>query len=144
MTSRSLDPEVVQSRLALLERLLDDLDFAGDVSVERLRADRMLRHAIERILAQLVDVAVSVNSHVAATSLGQAPRDYRESFELMASAGGIERSLAERLAPSVGLCNVLAHEYLEIDLTIVARATREANRGYREYVRAVSGWLRRQ
>ena len=71
MSPGELDPEVVQSRLVLITRLLDDLQSAGHVDAPRLTQDRMLRYAVERILSQLVDLAVSVNSHVSATGLGE-------------------------------------------------------------------------
>ena len=123
MSPGQLDPEVVQSRLVLITRLLEDLQSAGQVDAPRLTQDRMLRYAVERILSQLVDLAVSVNSHVSATVLGESPKDYRASFDLVARAGAIEPALAQELKPSVGLRNVLAHEYIDVDIAIVAAAT---------------------
>ena len=78
MTPHDLDRSVVQARLAQIQELLDDLDAIGDLSAEKLEQDRMLRHAVERVLSQIVEMAVSVNSHVAATVLREPPRDYRE------------------------------------------------------------------
>ncbi|MGV1007198.1 MAG: type VII toxin-antitoxin system HepT family RNase toxin [Dermatophilaceae bacterium] len=141
MTPPPFDPHVVQTRLVLIGQLLGDLEQAGEVSAAALGDDRMLRHAIERVLSQIVELAVAVNSHVSATQLAQAPRDYRSSFDLMCAAGVIEHDLAKRLKPSVGLRNVLTHEYVEVDLTIVARAVGTARIDYGDYVRAVSSWL---
>ena len=63
MTPRPLEPAVVQARLRLMKDLLDDLASAGDVDADRLRSDRLLLRAVERILTQLVDLAVSVTAH---------------------------------------------------------------------------------
>lgn len=144
MTPPALDLGVVQTRLALIEQLLDDLERTGDVDADRLARDRMLRHAVERILSQIVDLAVSINSHVASAVLATAPKDYRTSFDLADEAGLLAPDLVERLKPSVGLRNVLAHEYVEVDLALVAAATRLARSDYRTYVRAVSSWLRQR
>ena len=65
----------------------------------------MTRHAVERILTQLVDLAVSVNGHVAAARLGRGPATYPESFRLAAEAGLLDAQLADQLAPSSGLRN---------------------------------------
>ena len=100
----------------MITRLLDDLQSAGQVDAPRLTQDRMLRYAVERILSQLVDLAVSVNSHVSATVLGESPKDYRASFDLVVRAGAIDPPLAQELKPSVGLSNVLAHEYVAYGL----------------------------
>lgn len=141
MTPPTLDFGVVQSRLSLIGQLLDDLERAGEVTVARLTSDRMLRHAVERILSQIVELAVSVNSHVSSAILARAPKNYRESFDLACSAGVLEPQLAERLKPSVGLRNVPAHENVEVDLAAVAAATHLALADYHDYVRSVSSWL---
>lgn len=137
----SIDAEVVVLRLGLMRELLADLDSVGEVDARRLRDDRLTRHAVERILTQLVDLAVSINSHVA-VSAGKTPSSYRESFHAAAAAGLINVDLAQRLAPSAGLRNVLTHDYVNIDLGLVAGAVTAARRDYGEYVTAVARTLR--
>lgn len=142
MTPPALDAASVQAKLVLLDRLLADLDGAGEVSARRLEDDRFLRHGVERILTQLVDLAVSVNGHVAAARLGRGPSSYRESFALAADTGALTSDLAARLLPSVGLRNVLTHEYATVDLELVAAAVEPARTDYRAYVVSVARWLR--
>lgn len=141
MSPRDLDAGIVLARLTSIRELLHDLRLAGEVSKADLQRDRMLRHAVERILAQLVELAVSVNSHVAATAWGKAPGDYRESFELLQAADILPPELTVRLRQSVGLRNVLAHEYARVDLNLVAGAVIAAERDYGGYVEHVSRWL---
>lgn len=141
MSPRDFDAAVVQTRLRMMNDLLSDLADVGEVSAARLTQDRMLRHAVERILTQLVELAVSVNGHVAATQLGKSPADYRASFSLAATLGCVDADLAARLGSSVGLRNVLVHEYVDTDLAIVADAVGRAVVDYRDYVRGVSRWL---
>lgn len=141
MTPSQVDIHVVQVRLRLIRDLLRDLHGVGDLTVERLTDDRLLQHAVQRILTQLVDLAVSVNSHLAAARLGRAPADYRESFALAAESGYLDKAVAERLAPSVGLRNVLVHEYVTVDLRLVVASVPEALEQYDAYVRSVAASL---
>jgi uncharacterized protein YutE (UPF0331/DUF86 family) len=141
VTPSPVDENVVGARLRLLWQLLDDLEAAGDVTVERLETDRLLRHAVERILTQLVEVAVSINSHVAGSLTGRSPATYRESFGAAADAGVISAELAAELAPSAGLRNVLVHEYLTIDLRLVASSIPRARAAYAGYATAVARYL---
>ncbi len=141
MNSRELDQRVIQARLASMRDLLDDLRTAGEVSAGRLRTERLLRHAVERILTQLFDLAVSVNSHIAATTSRRAPPDYRSSFDALEASGVLPRELAEGLRRSVGLRNVLTQEYVDLNLDFVAEAAVSAGRDYDAYVRRVAGWL---
>jgi uncharacterized protein YutE (UPF0331/DUF86 family) len=140
VTPRSLDEPVLQAKLGLIGQLVDDLD-AVAVTPERLKDDRMVRYAVERILVQLVDLAVSINGHVAAVRIGRGPADYRESFALAARARAITADLAGQLSPSVGLRNVLTHEYVEVDPAVVVGSSDQASAGYREYVRQVAPYL---
>ena len=142
MSPRELDGAMLHAKLRVIRELLDDLEPLRDISAERLATDRLTRYAVERILTQLVDVAVSVNSHVSAAFAGRGPADYRESFDLAARAGLISESLARELAPSVGLRNVLTHEYVGVDLAIVAGNIGRAVDGYRRYVEVVARFLR--
>ncbi|KAA2261908.1 DUF86 domain-containing protein [Solihabitans fulvus] len=137
----NVNRDVVHERLRLMRDLLTDLDEIGQVTVERLGADRIIRHAIERIVTQLVDLSVSINSHIVAATRGEVPRTYRESFGALAAVGAISTDLAQELAPSAGLRNVLTHEYVTIDLSIVARAVPLAHTGFRQYVVEVARYL---
>lgn len=141
MTPRDLAPGVLTSRLSLMSQLLEDLDALGEITEERLRSDRLARLALERILTQLVDLATDVNQHIASSILDRVARDYRDSFSLVADVEAVERTLADDLAPSVGLRSVLIHEYLEADLRILADAVPLARSGYAQYVQQVARWL---
>lgn len=140
----TVDAVVIQERLRLIRDLLADLDAVRDVTADRLERDRIVRHAVERILTQLVDLAVSINSHIAAEQDRRAPATYRESFMAAARAGAISPELANELAPSAGLRNVLTHEYVAVDLVLVARAVSLAREGFGRYVAEVARFLQRR
>lgn len=56
----------------------------------------------------------------------------------------LEPELVTRLQASVGLRNVLTHEYVEIDLEIVASAVPSAGQDYRQYVQQMASWIARR
>lgn len=143
MTPRQFEPRVVELRLTEMGRLLRLLEQVGEVSVERLEAEPLLRAAVERLLSQLVELAVAINGHAASTLLGRGPAGYAESFADAAAAGLVPRELAEELQPSAGMRNVLVHEYLKIDLAVVAEAIPRARSGFDRYVAAVARFLLR-
>ena len=90
--------------------------------------DAALVHAKLRAMRELLD-DLEAAGHVDA---------YRESFALAVEAGGVPRDLAERLAPSAGLRDVLVHEYAQVDLALVAHGVELARTDYRAYVREVA------
>ncbi len=142
MTPPRLDVDACQEKLALLADLVADLDRYLDVTGGGLRADRDRRHVVERILTQLVDIASSLNSLLARGLGHRAPTGYRDGFELLRDLGVLPPDLVERLLPSVGMRNLLTHEYGRIDLDLVAAATPAAQRDYASYVEVVRSVLR--
>lgn len=67
--------------------------------------------------------------------------DYRTSFALAQEVGALEPELVSRLQASVGLRNVLTHEYVDIDLAIVAGAVASARQDYGQYGEQLARWI---
>ena len=141
MSPQDFAPSVVQSRLRQMRELLADLSALGAVTADELDTDRMRRYVVYQLLTQLVQLAVAVNSHLAASLLRRAVSGYRESFDAAVEAGALPAELAAALKPSVGLRNVLVHDYLDVDTRIVADAVPLARRDYDRYVTSVATWL---
>ena len=121
--------------------LLDDLADVVAAGAPPLTENRMLRHGVERILTQLVEVATAINEHVVGARLQRVATSYRESFELAEECGLIDKQLRDDLLPSVGMRNILVHEYLEIDLQKVVTAVPLALSFYRRYVQQVAAFV---
>lgn len=141
MTPAALDWRSLQSKLRQISELLSDLQAIGPVDLDRMRADRTARLAVERVLTLVVDLAVSINSHVAAVESGRAPDSYSASFPLAAEVGLIDKDLAEQLRPSTGLRNVLVHNYIDTDESVVVQAVSMAIDQYGRYVEQAARWL---
>lgn len=96
---------------------------------------------IERVLTQLVDIAVGLDSALARGAGHRRPNSYRETFDVVAEAGVIAGELAVRLRPSAGMRNLLTHEYGRIELDRVAAAVPRARQDDGEYVAQVRDFL---
>lgn len=141
MTPRRLDPSIVHARLSVMRGLLDDLAEVDAAGTPPLSQNRLLRHGIERILTQLVELATTINEHIVGARLQRVATSYRESFELAEQCGLIDKQLRDDLLPSVGMRNVLVREYIEIDISMVAAAVPLALRCYGRYVQQVAEFV---
>jgi uncharacterized protein YutE (UPF0331/DUF86 family) len=142
MTPRPLDVDVVQRRLADVREAVDHLGELGPLTAQQLADDWRSRAVVERVLTVLVEAAVKCNGHLVTSILGRAPSDYRSSFLDAAAAGAIDPELAERIAPSAGLRDVLVHGYDEVDLAQLVRGAELALDLYPAYVREVAAFVR--
>lgn len=130
-----VDRDVVIRRLLTMRTLLDHLATLDAATPAALAGVRL---QVERVLTQLVNLAAEINAHVAVTVLNRPPEDYREGFDRLAQAGFLDKETAAALKPSVGLRNILTHEYVRVDLELVAEAVPHALSGYRAYVTRVA------
>lgn len=144
MTPRELSAAVIQRRLTMIDELLGVARDIGPVSRTRLENEPVTRLAIERILTQLVELASDVNGHIAASAGTLSATDYRSAIDACARLGVFPADLARELKLSVGLRNVLVHEYVNVDLNVVTEAAVQALGAYADYIRAVAAWLSAQ
>lgn len=70
---------------------------------------------LQRACEQCIDLA---NHTIKARKLGL-PKDSRESFRLLATAGIISNELAKHLEGMVGFRNILVHEYQRMDIGLM-------------------------
>lgn len=132
-----VDREIVERKL---ERIVEDLRLLEPIArmdVAGYEQDVYRRKATERLLQEIVEAAVDINSHVLVRSGRPAPDDLHASFRDMGTLGALDAALAASLAPSAGLRNRLVHHYDRIDNALVLAAVRSALALFPLYVAAV-------
>jgi len=87
----------------------------------------MLLHALQIQAQALIDIVVR-----AASLLGYAPSTPSEALQSLLNEGVITVSEVEFLKKVIGFRNIVVHEYVDVDLSIVDDILR--NRKYRELV----------
>jgi uncharacterized protein YutE (UPF0331/DUF86 family) len=141
MKPRKLDSESILSKLSTMRRLLRELQSMGEFDRGRLESHFSDQLVAERVLTAVVDLAAAINTHVAAVELNEAPHDLKTSFRLASQAGLIDKNLADKLAPSTGLRNVLIHAYMDLDIDKFLEAIPMAIGQYGQYIEQVARWL---
>lgn len=120
-----VDSDVVARRLLSLNEALEQLDATGAGDAAKLAREPILRAATERWLQVAVEACIDVAYHVVADRGWTPPDTARAAFLVLATHGIIDPELAERLGAAAGLRNVLVHDYVAVDLELLARAVRQ-------------------
>lgn len=136
-----LEEAIVAKKLSVIVEALKALEPIGAMSLEDYRKDIYRRKAAERLLQELIEAAIDINTHIITASGHAPPDDYYESFTRLGELGVIETRLAEKLAPSAGLRNRLVHEYDDIKDPVVHKAIGFAEELYPGYVQAIEHFL---
>ena len=132
-----VDKEIVKRKMAIIVRNLKALERVHGCTREEYERDFYMRKATERLLQELIEAAIDINTHIIMESGAMVPDSYYESFLELASLKILPADVARSLAPSAGLRNRLVHEYDTIDDAVVHAAVSEAIGLYTDYLRAI-------
>lgn len=143
MTPPEFRQDVVASRLSSLRRILSQLK----AHQERVgSADYLLQHPVELygvyyMMAQIVDLATSINQHISLTVLGVADSDDKRGFENLSRAGVLPSERVAEFHASAAMRNVIVHQYTEVDARRVIQAVPKAVELYSLYAKKVADWV---
>ncbi len=112
-----VDEERFLTRLAGIEQDLAALEKYRGMTVERLASDLDARWAAERGLHVVIDGLLEIGAHVLSSDFGIQTFAYRETAERMVEKGIVKAAGFPRIA---SFRNVLVHEYVKMDLGILA------------------------
>ena len=138
--------EFVKRKLQLIAEDLGRLQFFQDHSLEEISGDFVKLAAVERLLERIVMRAIDINEHLI-SQLADAREEritrltYRDTFLKLVGIGALPAEFAESIATSVGLRNILVHDYNDVDRKIVHSSISSCLSDYQEYVDYVYGFL---
>jgi len=139
MVNRSL----LASKLAELQDRMTRVRSHAPDSAERLAVDRDALDIISFNLMLCVQVCADVASHLIADEGWVSARSLAESFSRLEEHGVISAQTAGSLRQAVGLRNVVAHGYAQIDLDACFRAATTGLQQLNEFAKEVTRWAAR-
>ncbi|MFH0813049.1 MAG: DUF86 domain-containing protein [Pseudomonadota bacterium] len=136
-----IEKEIIIRKLAVIVDNLKALEPIRDMAREEYVKDVYKRKATERLLQELIEAAIDVNTHIIVQSGNTVPDDYYESFIKAGRLKIIAFELAEKLAPSAGLRNRLVHEYDLLEHSLVLDAVSMAEELYPGYIKQIKDYI---
>jgi uncharacterized protein YutE (UPF0331/DUF86 family) len=122
--------EVLLRKLSYLKKLLGDLAPLRTLTAEQVLAEH---YKLERLLELLVMTASDILFHLLAER-GITPSSYRDGFKRAGEVGLLPTDLANRLQAAAAMCNLLVHQYEEIDYTILYESIEPAYQDFSRFV----------
>ena len=132
---------IIRRKLAVIIESLKALGPIQRLSGAEYAADIYKRKATERLLQELIEAAIDINTHIIVQTGHEAPDDYYQSFIRAGELAVLSPDLAQKLAPSAGLRNRLVHEYDMLEHSLVLAAVRMTEKLYPRYVQQIEDYL---
>ncbi len=134
--------EIVTNKLADIMKYQGELDVILEHDAHEIIHTPTLLHSLERLFQLIVDGSVGINTHIIADSGFPMPDENRSTFTVLAERGVLPSEFALRIAPSVGLRNLIVHKYGDVRLADMVELVREEIDDYREYVELIRHYLK--
>ena len=130
-----MSPDVINKKLTAMTAYLNDL-----LPYKKISFDKFMEkhYEIERLLELLVMTASDILFHLISARGEKMPASYKAAFLKAGEMGIISKKLSKNLALSAGLRNILAHEYEEIDYSIVHKSISLAIRDFTAFIKKLS------
>lgn len=129
-----MSDELIQQKLSLCEETLAALEKIFPPSYEGLFTDPLTLPAIERYFQLLIDSAVDCNDLLLEKAGVERAETYFGTFTALRDHKLLDASIADKLAPSVGLRNALVHRYEGIDRKRMYESIKKYLPLYRAYL----------
>lgn len=139
-----IEKEIIRRKLLVIAENLKALEPITNMTKAGYVGDVYKRKATERLLQELIEAAIDINSHLIVQTGHTTPDDYYESFIKAGELSIISADLAEKLAPSAGLRNRLVHEYDLLDHSLVLEAVKMAEELYPKYIKEIETFILRR
>lgn len=139
-----IDPVLIKRKIDLIRADLAKLEPYGTWTFDQIAADYVVHKAVERMIEIIVGEAIDINQHVIVHSPKRdLPFDFKESFLLLADLNVYPREFAEKIAHSVGLRNILVHQYRKLDEHLFYDSIKDCLTDYTAYCEYILEHLRR-
>lgn len=135
---------MIKRKIARIEKELSYLADFKDLGFDDLAKDYATHHAVERMIEVVVNFAIDINQHIIANSeKSDLPFDFKESFLMLSDFGAYPREFANKISESVGLRNILVHEYERLDERKFFNSIKDCLEQYTAYCRYIIDYLKK-
>ena len=134
-------PEVLRKRLQKLGDYLAFLDRCRDYSLEEFLAEPQRYGSVERFLQLSIEAVNDIGSHVIADEDYGVVNRAADIPRLLEQQNIIDAHVRDRWIRMIGFRNILVHDYLDVDRTIVYEVLQNNVVDLRNLMKAFSRFL---
>ena len=129
-----IDTDLIKQKIALMQRDLSELAKHQHLTMDEVAKDYSTHKLLERMIEVIINEAIDINQHLIVHSgSGELPFSFRESFLRIADLHVIPKDFSQEIADSVGLRNILVHQYRKLDEQIFYKAISQCLTQYKQY-----------
>lgn len=110
-----MNQDLIKNKLTQIQHYLKELEPILAEDSRQIIEDNLKLHTVERLLQVIVDTAIDINTEVITAQKFNAPEDYYSTFIILGENKILPMEFALKIAPAVGLRNLVVHQYGRVD-----------------------------
>ena len=138
-----IDKESVSEKFQKLSEIIEHLQEYRKVPRQDFMVDYTINSAAMHDLVLGIEVITDIGNHLLNEVFQVHPKDYAEIIAMLGEHRVVPEQLAKDNADMPRFRNLLIHEYIKIDLTLVYKNLQKAPDTFREFASAFSAFLKK-
>ena len=114
-----VDIEVIKQRLVQLSTSLNKIERFNNISLEEFLDDDIIQDVVEYNLFIAINMMIDIATHIVVDNNIGNPKTLGETFDILNKEKYLSDDETKGYRNMVGLRNILAHEYVNIDKNII-------------------------
>ena len=136
-----LDKTFIKKKMDALAGYIAKLERLIMLENEAIKKSELALPAIERYFQQAVDQMIDINTHLIKEGDFGTLDDLQSTFAMLGNFSVIDKIFAAKIAPIVGVRNMLVHRYEKLDTDIFLNNLRRNFSDFKTYLIQVDGYL---
>ncbi|MGI6341080.1 MAG: type VII toxin-antitoxin system HepT family RNase toxin [Minisyncoccales bacterium] len=139
-----LNKEFVEKKVSLIEEDIKRLKDFGNMTAEEIFLNYEKQATVERLMERIIARAIDINQYlIRQLNKDVIPQNYRQTFLILSDLGIYDEKFGERISKSIGIRNVLIHDYDKIDFKLLYSSISDCISDYIKYCNYIIDFLSR-
>ena len=91
-----------------------------------------------------IETCINIANHIIATERLRAPRDYKDSFQILNETGILSDEITRKMKEVAGLRNLLVHVYWDVDDRMIYAGIKSELRDFEDFIGELLVFLEKQ
>ncbi|MEK7203013.1 MAG: DUF86 domain-containing protein [Patescibacteria group bacterium] len=133
--------ELIKNKMSDAQGYYNELEPILKLESKKIIEDNLKFHTVERLFQLIVDTAIDINTHILSESEFKIPDDYQSTFIILAENKILPMDFALKIAPSVGLRNLVIHKYGKVNIKKMTDDIKNEIDQYLDYLKHICLFL---
>lgn len=138
-----LNKELIRRKINNIENYIKEIEPLLALEATEIVSDVLKLRTVERNFQLIVDTMLDINTHIISAENMKAPETLQETFLILGKGGVLPDNFVKKIAPVVGLRNIVVHEYEKIDNEKMMRDVKEGAFQFGEYIVCIDNFLQK-